>query len=1052
MTGISLSSNTYFSRTISSARLQKLLTTGDRERATGMGVFDQFKDLFYPHEHRKKDFLTALHNHIHNAGRQRSSEAPDLSAVRQIIQSAPFTELEDFFSARDQSGKPLLHVALEKGDSHVIASYKIFLELLPPDQRDTLLHTLLVAADQQGNPGLAVALEHGRADAINAYKSLLELLPPEQRNVYLIEILAAKKQNGDPGLALALKNGQITAILAYQELLKLLTPEQRTNYLEQLLVAKDSQGAPAVVWAIQAGSSVTLTIYKDLFDEITDVKGFSYLDNVLSLIDIVKYQSLVSALKNGDAELIASYACVFDVIPEQLRGKFLTNLLVAKDDQGKPGLRVALENGHADAIAAYTELLKKIPVAQRSACLSELLELKVKNSQQGLFVAFQKGHAEAITAYKGILELLSEDQRAAYLPGLLAAKDGYGNPGLCIAFLGGHAEAITAYKDLLELLSAEQHATHLPGLLAATDVEGNPGLGMAFLGGHAVAITAYKELLELLSTEQRSAHLPRLLAAKDIDERSCLYWALQNGHTEAINAYAGMLAEFPPATQSKVYSEILSTGVLKPNILINHLGNHSQPGFLTSIDKMDNRFATLKMGLMVKVAQTLLDAPSTMQLTTSQAQSLLEMWAINPDYAEHPVIAETINQKVIPLFIAAANIEKVSVSDNLLMVLIDKVKEITQDEGVVLGKKTGTFMLENNGFFVQLMALSANHSDSYLRNTAEALYDQYLALPELAQHTVLLRDAFQCHGIKGSGDDEQENLTPLSDDDPAYLFVQSTDHNSYDGLMLSKLQIDNMLNKNKLCDWSGVGFVTQVRQPTGSTELNFAVIAALKPHTIFPQFPLFRTSFSCQSQLGELNNFFTFLDLKYTKNSSEPNLPGKDYSALFARAITERTSSKKLTGHSNQLRLGKIFNRFLTEPKQQTGSLVALPTLTAAHVEQLLENFKPLEGLASSLHNARVLFCLAAVMAKLSSSSYFGTEYESPTALRTYAAGLLKKAYELDPLVCSEQMYRDSIDKLLGLNGAFTCTAILSTTMMTHAQDQTDFKQILLRIKPIAWS
>jgi len=129
------------------------------------------------------------------------------------------------------------------------------------------------------------------------------------------------------------------------------------------------------------------------------------------------------------------------------------------------------------------------------------------------------------------------------------------------------------------------------------------------------------------------------------------------------------------------------------------------------------------------------------------------------------------------------------------------------------------------------------------------------------------------------------------------------------------------------------------------------------------------------------------IQLKYTNNNGETGLLSQDYTDVFRHALSGRTSKTKLTdaGHQNTLR--KTFGRFLTEPNRQIWSLQSIPTLTDAHIGNLLQNYRPLCGGASDFNDARILFSLAAVMANLSSSSYFGTEYDSPTAIRFYAAG-----------------------------------------------------------------
>ena len=1114
---LSLSPGDFFSRSISNASLQKLIASESRAQATEMDVIERFKDL--PYSNKKGKFVNDLYSFIYSPD---SLPEADFNSLRKSIRDAPLYELQDFFSAKNKFGMPLLHVALKTGQANVIARYRIFLELLPEELRGTFLNDLLVAADSDGNSGLSWALEEGHTDAIVAYKSLLELLSPQQRASYLAGLLCAKDQNGNPGLMLALCYGRADAIFAYKELLKLLTPEQRSECLVGLLAAKDKNGVPGLAWALQNGHAgaitaykellellapeqraehledlliakdrngipglvgaigeedveAALTAYKELLEWIADKKAHRRLVDLISVIDIARNQSLQRAFETDDANIITVHRLLLDIVPEDQQGTLLADLLLAKNSNGTSGLSIAMTNGHAAAIAAYKELLKRIPEAQRAAHLVKLLAAVDARGKHCLFYALRNGHADAITAYKELLELLSPAQRAEHLVGLVTAMSRDGNPGLYLALQNGHADAITAYKGLLELLSPAQREQHLVGILEARSSAGIPGLWIALVEGHGHAITAYKACLELLTEQQRREHLGDLLAAKgQRDYGPALFRGLIAGHTSAVAAYEGLQELIPDGSHADIFRKIFPKSIFNSWIRFHqdefsdHLGNRSHRSLLTWINNIDDRHKDLKQQMMVELAGyvrsldisaspfhrivgLVIDQSANM-ITASSAQSMIDIWMNNPLYATHPVIFDVIKTILVPVLIATGNTGKLQAGEKELTVLIKAVQETVQSEtGGRFGTKKGTFMLENNGFFVQLMALATNHPDPATKKAAEDLYDQYLNLDELRQHKAKLAELGYDHGIKGTGSPDQ--LDPISSSDFPYLFVHRKNNSqTYDGLILSQDQISAMLSTDQICDWSKSAFVTETVSPDGEKNIDFVKIGVFKPSEIFPQFALFRTSFQFQSTQGGLHRLLTRLNLKYANESNEVGVQTIDYTPDFIKAFSARTSRTKLTAPDHQNTLRKIFGRFLTEPTKETWTMQSLPTLTDAHVQEILQNYRPSTSPANSLVDARILFCLAAVFAKLSSSSYFGEEFDSPVPIRVYAAGLLKKARELNQHVCSKSQYDTYMQKLLGLNGAFTCTGMLSTDMMAHAGAQADFNKILMRVRPVSWT
>ncbi len=94
---------------------------------------------------------------------------------------------------------------------------------------------------------------------------------------------------------------------------------------------------------------------------------------------------------------------------------------------------------------------------------------------------------------------------------------------------------------------------------------------------------------------------------------------------------------------------------------------------------------------------------------------------------------------------------------------------------------------------------------------------------------------------------------------------------------------------------------------------------------------------------------------------------------------------------------------------------------------------------------AQILLCLALVFVKYTSTRYFGVEDDSPLMLRYYAYALMKKVHELDSTIIGSN-FQPWTNKLLGLEGAFQCTAVLYNSMKEHCE--LNFKEIVNIIIP----
>lgn len=71
--------------------------------------------------------------------------------------------------------------------------------------------------------------------------------------------------------------------------------------------------------------------------------------------------------------------------------------------------------------------------------------------------------------------------------------------------------------------------------------------------------------------------------------------------------------------------------------------------------------------------------------------------------------------------------------------------------------------------------------------------------------------------------------------------------------------------------------------------------------------------------------------------------------------------------------------------------------LSPAHYQHILSAYHLTD--ATPQKQAETLFCLSTAFARYSSSAIFGTEHDSPPALRGYAEALMQKARELSPAI-----------------------------------------------------
>ncbi len=145
--------------------------------------------------------------------------------------------------------------------------------------------------------------------------------------------------------------------------------------------------------------------------------------------------------------------------------------------------------------------------------------------------------------------------------------------------------------------------------------------------------------------------------------------------------------------------------------------------------------------------------------------------------------------------------------------------------------------------------------------------------------------------------------------------------------------------------------------------------------------------------------------------------------------------------------MSNIFDPFFTQlDAENTARQIAL---TDNHIEAIFTTYQMLNE--DNTQKAIILFLLSGIFAKFSSSSFFGTEEDSPAGLRYYAYRLLKRAHQLSDKVVCITTFTDLENRFFGIEGAFTCTQVISTIIITQCKNLRQFDEFAESLIPPAW-
>jgi len=185
----------------------------------------------------------------------------------------------------------------------------------------------------------------------------------------------------------------------------------------------------------------------------------------------------------------------------------------------------------------------------------------------------------------------------------------------------------------------------------------------------------------------------------------------------------------------------------------------------------------------------------------------------------------------------------------------------------------------------------------------------------------------------------------------------------------------------------------------------------------------------------------------YNKILEVLDLP-EEFAARFEQAaeVQALPNNKKLVDGFAKPKLLEAFSRYYTVDSVTTAGSPASLTLNAEHEHKLLSALKLTDEPPEK--QAQALLVLGMIMTKASSTNLFGTNNDSPEALRYYASALLSAAHQRSSDVVPNEAHNHWQGKLL----SDSCTQELYLTMRTYLFEEAhDSKKIFTRLMPRAW-
>lgn len=440
------------------------------------------------------------------------------------------------------------------------------------------------------------------------------------------------------------------------------------------------------------------------------------------------------------------------------------------------------------------------------------------------------------------------------------------------------------------------------------------------------------------------------------------------------------------------------------DILLNDSDNSNT--LFHTIRTIDDKYAEIKTDLMTKIVESIERNGIDINFPIFPIKSFLNNIGLKDFYMNNEKI-KSFAEKLVKSELNDAN-DKVTLDELSPEALSLCIKTIAQTKNHADLKE---HLIDNNGSFIQLMVVCNNNDNLEVLNQARSLYNTYLNIDEVKSYTE--KEEFGNGESKPDWSDKN-NLN--------YILISKNK-----AIIIDHENISKMLHLDKTdtdAKWDNF-YLYNNNECQSAGNINYKELFC-------NDFKVFGDSYSFDLNKASFVNLLSTLKLS-------------DYNHRFNSVLSGEPvpDNLKMVGTEDQLKLNNIFEKVLTRPNDSAKETM----LKSDHYEEILSVFNL--GPTDEKIKSQTLLSLATVFSKYSSSSVFGTENESPQVLRDYAYALMSKANDLNPEVTGGN-FNDWKDRLLGLNNAFTCTAVLSSTMIKHAKN--NFNEVISKIIPPVWA
>lgn len=423
------------------------------------------------------------------------------------------------------------------------------------------------------------------------------------------------------------------------------------------------------------------------------------------------------------------------------------------------------------------------------------------------------------------------------------------------------------------------------------------------------------------------------------------------------------------------------------------IDNSDEKTLFHTLRSIDDKYSDIKIKLVNQLIKDV-GYPNNIYVNSNHINSFLNYIFSKEYYLEDKEIRNSVKSLLDKLTLTE-NDEKY-IKPKYVSLYLDMISKFFNDQ------EKNDFMLEDNGDFIKLMAISLYHDDINIREKSRDLYDKYLKLEKVKPFS---------EGIK-VGNDERVDWDSEGAGNNIILI------NKDKTMVTSYKELNKMLFADPTkadIQWNSFSLYIKEDEQT---------INRINLYNLFNKdFKIFKDNYnvfkdSCHVLI--LHEKFNKLALNFGDYAE------RFYSAFIGNHIL---AEDRLIDRDKkeQTKMYGVLNELIDIPENN----ILMTSLKNEHYQQIYDIFE-LNGLSNE-EKSKYLLCLAIIFVKYSSNDVFGLGNGSPRSLKFYAYALINKANELDKRLMGDD-YNDVISDLLVSGNETTETTGLYFRMRAYGE------------------